>query len=409
MLPENLRPEDFSNYPPQAASLAINHLPVFRRMPLSLLPSILRQVMNYDWQFPAEQRSLRRQLDYLESLTPEVFGSLMKPFISLRLDPTLEKVDWVNQPERYEEQFGAELWSSLQFDDYRKTVLEYEDTLSEAIEDEPPAIPRFSLVVIGRGVDKSQIDLFNELRPHGVLFTNIKPEVGLRDLLDFLVARAAAHPGAYAHWYIDGGQPESGCGAEEGVTTTSFARVAEAALQELKMTNLFIERSQRSRSVGPEAVRSYMASLGPAELGLNEQTSDPVLAHFETSLLTEGAGTQIFSTTFVQWAARECLRRAQPLTLLARFAPRQQMAPMNELLKRDPLKQLNDPQGSLIDAEMGAYYTWINQRRLSGADQSRYLAWFEAHEIGIAIAPNLPRGEISTVTASVGRILEWMS
>jgi hypothetical protein len=34
-----------------------------------------------------------------------------------------------------------------------------------------------------------------------------------------------------------------------------------------------------------------------------------------------GSGTQIFSTTFVQWAARECLRRAQPETIVLHYAP----------------------------------------------------------------------------------------
>ena len=41
---------------------------------------------------------------------------------------------------------------------------------------------------------------------------------------------------------------------------------------------------------------------------------DEVLERFKVSLLTEGSGTQIFSTSFAQWAAREALRRAQPLT-----------------------------------------------------------------------------------------------
>ena len=64
-----------------------------------------------------------------------------------------------------------------------------------------------------------------------------------------------------------------------------------------------------------------------------EESGDPgLLNRFGVSLLTEGSGTQIFSTTFVQWAAREVLRRAQPVTLLARFAPRQRERAMNELL-----------------------------------------------------------------------------
>ena len=50
---------------------------------------------------------------------------------------------------------------------------------------------------------------------------------------------------------------------------------------------------------------------------------------------------------------------------------------MEQLLARDPLQRPQDPEGSLVDADMGAYYTWINQSRLAGADWSRFLVWFE--------------------------------
>ena len=73
-------------------------------------------------------------------------------------------------------------------------------------------------------------------------------------------------------------------------------------------------------------------------------------------LLTEGSGTQIFSTSFTQWAARESLRRAQPLTLLVRFAPRQRQKPMNEMLFAKAESVELDPVGSLVDGDMGAYY-----------------------------------------------------
>ena len=251
--------------------------------------------------------------------------------------------------------------------------------------------------------------MFRPLRPHGMLFTSVDPEGGLDTLLDFVNARAKQHPEIYAHWYIDGDQADPKCSLEEGVTTTCFARVALAAERELNLTNRYIQRLGKSGPVGPEAARSYMANLRPDDLGLVGSSTDKVLRRFEANLLTEGAGTQVFSTTFVQWAARESLRRSQPSTLLARFAPRQQMAPMDELLKRDPISQPTDPEGSLVDADMGAYYTWINQRRLSGADQSRFLAWFEKHNVALAIAPTLPRGRVSIQSASIRQILSWMS
>ena len=97
-----------------------------------------------------------------------------------------------------------------------------------------------------------------------------------------------------------------------------------------------------------------------------------VLNRFQVSVLTEGAGTQLFSTTFVQWSAREILRRAQPLTLLARFTPRQHEQSMRELVAGTQTRVVTDPAGSLIDADMGAYYTWINQQRLTGAEDASF-------------------------------------
>src|SRR5260370_30940239 len=70
----------------------------------------------------------------------------------------------------------------------------------------------------------------------------------------------------------------------------------------------------------------------PEEIGLPGGAHEEVLSHFQASLLTEGSWTQIFSTTFVQWTTRELWRRAQPVTILVRFAPRQRQRPMNELL-----------------------------------------------------------------------------
>ena len=83
--------------------------------------------------------------------------------------------------------------------------------------------------------------------------------------------------------------------------------------------------------MGPEELRTRLAHLTPADLGV-AGIGDPVLDRFQLKLFTEGSGTQIFSTTFAQWTAREVLRRAQPYTLVVRFAPRQRQQPMNELL-----------------------------------------------------------------------------
>jgi hypothetical protein len=82
---------------------------------------------------------------------------------------------------------------------------------------------------------------------------------------------------------------------------------------------------------------------------------------------------------------------------------------MEQLLARDPMQQPQDPEGSLIDADMGAYYTWINQSRLPGSEQSRFLVWFEDRSLACAISPTLPRGTTAPNPIEMQDVLKQMS
>jgi len=229
----------------------------------------------------------------------------------------------------------------------------------------------------------------------------VSPENGLQVLLDALASRAKAHPAPYAHWYIDGG--------EEAQHPAQLTSVSYGALEPARAALLAKMRSEIDRpGMGPEALRTHLAQLRPADLGFGKG-GDEVLDRFRVKLLTEGSGTQIFSTTFAQWTAREALRRAQPLTLLVRFAPRQRQKPMNELLTTTAEQPELDPIGSLVDADMGAYYNWLNQQRLSGADQSSFLVWFEGHSQALAIGPATPRGTTSASATDLRQILASLS
>jgi hypothetical protein len=165
----------------------------------------------------------------------------------------------------------------------------------------------------------------------------------------------------------------------------------------------------QSGTGGPELMETTMAQLSPEDLGMSGVAENGVLENFQVKVLTEGSGTQIFSTTFVQWTARESLRRAQPFTLIARFAPRQRQRQMNELLEGQSVGVELDPYGSLVDADMGAYYIWLDQQRLANAAQSSFLVWFEDHREALAIAPGLPRGTQSDRPADLKQILRWMA
>lgn len=80
---------------------------------------------------------------------------------------------------------------------------------------------------------------------------------------------------------------------------------------------------------------------------------------------------------------------------------------MNELLSANLTQPELDFTGSLIDADMGAYYNWINQQRLPGAEQSSFIVWFEGHNQALAIGPGTPRGTESKSPADLRQLLDW--
>ncbi len=405
MLPRELKPEYFNGYPPEARKVVTNYLPSLQGLPLSFVPNLLREAIDYDFKFPAERKALEKELANLQSLSAEHSNESLsqrqidwfQAFAQITLSPQLEQLDWVNSPAQFVEQLSTHLWATHQLDAFRKAATDYADRLHAAVPPERPLIPRLGIAIIGQGVSSPEEPLFRKLRAHGGYFSRVKSEGGLGLLLDAIGNRAQAHPLAYGHWYVDGGEEAKHFPA---LTCVSYHALEPARTALLRKMREEIEKP----GMGPEALRTLLAQMNPSELGLG-QAGDPVLDRFQVKLLTEGSGTQIFSTTFAQWTAREVLRRAQPCTLLVRFAPRQRQKPMNELLsdKQDQVEL--DPIGSLMDADLGAYYNWINQQRLPGADQSSFLAWFENHNEAVVIGPAMPRGTESNTPTDLPALL----
>ncbi len=398
MLPPSLNKEQFANYPAQAKALAVKNIDLMRGLPLSFLPLLLRETIAYDWRFPAEKREIENQFRYLRLLSPEQRASVVGPFARLQMADDLEKFDWVNSPVQFSEKLSAYLWASHQMEDFRKASIEYVHRVNGA--NPAPALPTHRLViaVIGQGAEGRAHQCFLKLRPHGVHYTNVVSEAGMSTIFEAVTARSKAHPEPFAHWYIDG---DLNAPLDAPVACVSYHGL-EGARQVLLSKMI---ATMQPGGGGPELLRTRLVMMQPEEVGLPGGEQDAVLSRFKLSLLTEGSGTQIFSTSFVQWAARETLRRAQPLTLLARFTPRQR----ESLIRRPESgeeKAAVDPEASLIDADMGAYYTWINEERLPEAERATFLTWFEGQKEAFASGPGLAAATTEDTAIGLGDILK---
>ena len=396
--PADLQAASFAAYPAAARSLALQHLSLLRTMPLSLLPSYLVQIQHYETLFPREQNRLQRQLDTLQTQP-----ALMQAFQAIDLPGTLERMDWVNRPSEFVSALAAALWQSRQIDAYHRAAEALFVALPQA-ERPPASTPPMLIAVIGRDAKSGSYPLFTRLRAQG-LYARKLDETGAAEALCSAIARRArADATAYTHWYVDGGEPWALIARSapvEAFTFPQLAPVTSAVLREM-------DKAVREGS-GPEVLATRLSEMRPEALGLAEVTQDPRMARFFVSLLTEGSGTQLYSTSFVQAAAVELVRRAQPQTLLLRFAPRRRPASMNDMLEQRAQGVELDAEGALVDADMALYYAWLAMQRQPGGEKALLLAYVEGHGEAFVAGAGVTRGVESTTPMRMPQVLELLA
>ena len=69
MLPRELKTEQFAGYPPEARKLVVDYLSTVQHSPLSFVPSLLRELIDFDFKFPAERNAREKELANLRALS----------------------------------------------------------------------------------------------------------------------------------------------------------------------------------------------------------------------------------------------------------------------------------------------------------------------------------------------------
>ncbi len=400
MTPVSLTLRSFDAYPAQGRDLARRYLSVLRSMPLAVLPGFLEQVRTFDWRFPQEQSSLTEQLEWLENGSVDQRRRILLPFTSIVVPPDLIASDWVNDPQGFTQALTAYLWQSRQIDSYRAAAVDLFRILPVS-----PAASQTTLVVaiIGRDASGSSYPLFTRIRKDGMYVRNVSAGGAHDALFALLAVRAQAAQVPYAHWYVDGGDawPVAET-VRESITHFTYPQLSSINNAVLKAMDQAVRQG-----TGPEVLESRLNHLSPAELGAAQTTRDPRLQHLYVSLLTAGSGTQIYSTSFVQSAAIEILRRARPLTLYFRFAPRRRQVSINDILESRSISPLEDPEGSLVDADMAAYYAYLELRKAPGGEHASFLVWVEGRQDVFIVGPNVARDTESNSPLSMEQVISF--
>src|SRR5271155_3144925 len=162
MVAHSIHGEQFQSYPPQAKQLATSNIPLLQQLPLSFLPLLLREVIVYDWKFPAERDEIDRQFRFLSGLLPDQLSGAMHSFAGVQLSPQLEAMDWVGAPARFSEELSAYLWSTHQIDDFSRAAEAYIQQFNSAVPEAAAPAPRLGIAVISQQITRTNYLLFRK-------------------------------------------------------------------------------------------------------------------------------------------------------------------------------------------------------------------------------------------------------
>ena len=170
----------------------------------------------------------------------------------------------------------------------------------------------------------------------------------------------------------------------------------------------------------PQAFAAYARSLTIAPSADALLHSADILKAFVRDTFLTGNGTLFVNNTFVEWAAVQALRRAQPRLLVTRFGVRHKFRPFSSMLlfsqprASDQSPLVEDPAGSFIDVEQLAYYVWLNaEKGAAYRNRTLYLFLAEGVDEMLAIRSDAPgigarAAESATLADVCATMTHWL-
>jgi hypothetical protein len=392
----------------EAATLVRAHDEVLRRLPATVHAFIVVDLQKWSTLFPAEQRYQRALLEHLSQTPADDLSRLAAGIARIETDAGLTRIS-ERDPGRFQDQAQAALRKQNLVTAWRREIDRFFQQIDPALEARlyPPDTPRrVVLQLYGDGIAVQPDKLWSRFRATGtripLRLDGVKNSGHyLRALLGGSLFGALRRDPAFTPtdaWIIESHAALHDLISKETAdarppTGLSYDRLLP--YRDSLMRALFSKIQSGVES--PQAFAAYARSLRLApEPGVLLNPTEVVQTFVRDVLLT-GNGTLFVNNTFVEWAAAQALRRAQPRVLVARYGVRDRLKPFSSLLlfsqprTSDVIPLVEDPVGSFIDVEQLAYYVWVHAEK-SAAYRNRTLYLFLAENVPdmLAIRSDVP-------------------
>jgi hypothetical protein len=374
----------------EAATLARQHSEMLARLPATVRALILVELQKWPLLFGPEQRYQRALLEQLSGLSRRELDQVAGGVVPIEADAGINRLGERN-PSRFQDDAQALLRKRGLNVAWRGAVDEFFQKVDPVLEAQlyPADAPRRLVVQLyGGAIAVQREKLWSRFKGAGVrvplnlegtngterfleaLFGGREPDRGVPALF-----AGAIKSSPFDAWLIESHEAlHALCETSE----TSDRGPSAGALTGLSYDRLRVYRDDLTRALNrkiqsgvesPQAFAAYARSLQIVPPAGTLLYSADILLAFVRDVLLTGNGTLLMNNTFVEWAAIQALRRAQPRILVTRFGVRDKLKPFSSMVlfsqprARDHNPVVPDPVGSFIDVEQLSYYVWLNAEK----------------------------------------------
>ena len=380
----------------EAATLARPHASTLERLPATFHASILIELEKWTTLFAAERAYQRALLEHLTGMpAPErerMFAAVARVEAEAGCDRIATKA-----PNAFQDEAQAALRKRRLLARWRQDVDAVFQSIQPALDARlhPADAPRRLIVQIYAGAIAVQAaQLWSRFRGQGVriplaLDGARSSDAFLRALFggsggtgdaagatgDTLFATVGGGSGSTPldAWLVESGEALHVCSEAVASGTAAVPTSTGLSYDRLRgyrddLTRALYDKIQTGVE-SPQAFAAYARSLRIAPRPGALRHAPDVVQAFVRDLFLTGNGTLFVNNTFVEWAAVQAIRRAEPRLLVARYGVRDKMKPFSSLLlfsqprASDQIPLIEDPVGSFIDVEQLSHYVWLNAEK----------------------------------------------
>ena len=339
---------------------------LIRRLPATFGPALNDQFRQWALLFPAEQRQLRSQVDWLSRLPRDQFDPLFAPLLDIERRMALPPMD--SGAAGMSVRSVGILARSPLYPQWRAEVAKVFGRIDDATAQAAglQSLPRLLVCVLPPGSPPKEEPLWPDLSKDGSWLVLDRPFGETLPAFAATIAKRvcpAALDQVERTWVFESDTRLSGV---SGASVLSWDALAPLRREFMRRLNA-VHRDLRSVDQTNEDLKRADISrlLAPA------LAANPRVREFVRTLFLSGNGSLLFGSSFVEWGASEALRRVQPQVLIASFGVRKKLKPFSSVVlfedqsRSNPTPDEDDPAGSLVDAAMLSQYVYLGAQRVA--------------------------------------------